>query len=101
MLLRQRVKTITHVVELLNFVQNRIRVHEICDFPETLREERTSDAFTYVGETQKGLAVCLHIRNLMNPNRASLSVHRVFALTAPAGVSPAPATEQKYHQENN
>ena len=27
MLLRQRVKTVTHVVELLNFVQDRIRMH--------------------------------------------------------------------------
>jgi hypothetical protein len=26
MLLRQRVKTVTHVVELLNFVQDRIRM---------------------------------------------------------------------------
>jgi hypothetical protein len=45
-LLRQRVKTITHVVQLLNFVQNRIRVHEICDFPETPREGTTSDRLT-------------------------------------------------------
>ena len=29
MLIRQRVKTVTHVVELLNFVQNRIRMHGV------------------------------------------------------------------------
>jgi hypothetical protein len=27
MLFRQRVKTVTHVVELLNFFQDRIRMH--------------------------------------------------------------------------
>ena len=40
MLFRQRVKPVTHVVWVLNFVQDRIRVHEICDFPEKPREER-------------------------------------------------------------
>ena len=35
MLLRQRVQTVTHVVELLNFVQNRNRIHEVHGFPET------------------------------------------------------------------
>ena len=29
MLFRQRVKTVTHVVELLNFVQDRIRMHGV------------------------------------------------------------------------
>jgi hypothetical protein len=28
-LIRHRVKTVTHVVELLNFVQNRIRMHGV------------------------------------------------------------------------
>ena len=35
-LLHQRVKTVTHVVQLLNFVQVRIRVHQICGFPRRL-----------------------------------------------------------------
>jgi len=33
----QRVKTVTHIVELLNFVQNRIRMHAIRGFQESLR----------------------------------------------------------------
>src|ERR1035437_1783391 len=36
MLFRQRVKTVTHVVELLNFVQDRIRIHGVHGFPESL-----------------------------------------------------------------
>ena len=36
MLLRQRVKTITHVVELPNFVQDRIRMHGVHGFLESL-----------------------------------------------------------------
>ncbi len=32
MLICQRVKTVTHVVELLSFVQDRIRVHGIPGF---------------------------------------------------------------------
>jgi hypothetical protein len=31
-LVRQRIKTVTHVVELLNFVQDRIRMHEVRGF---------------------------------------------------------------------
>ena len=36
MLLRQQVKTVTHVVELPNFVQDRIRMHGVRGFPESL-----------------------------------------------------------------
>jgi len=36
MLFRQRVKTVTHVVELLNFVQDRIRMHGVHGFLERL-----------------------------------------------------------------
>jgi hypothetical protein len=32
MVLCQRVKTVTHVVELLNFVQDRIRMHGVRGF---------------------------------------------------------------------
>jgi hypothetical protein len=39
MLIRESVKTVTHVVELLNFVQDRIRMHEVHRFPENLRRE--------------------------------------------------------------
>ena len=39
MLFRQRVKTVTHVVELLNFVQDRTRMHGVRRFPENLRGE--------------------------------------------------------------
>jgi hypothetical protein len=53
MLFRQRVKTVTHVVELLNFVQNCIRVHEICGFPEKPRDEKTSDGPIHVLEKLK------------------------------------------------
>jgi len=37
MLFRQRIKTVAHVVELLNFVQNRIRMHGVRGFPESLK----------------------------------------------------------------
>ena len=36
MLFRQQVKTVTHVVELPNFVQDRIRMHGVRRFPESL-----------------------------------------------------------------
>jgi hypothetical protein len=39
MLFRQRVKTVTHLVELLNFVQDRIRMHGVRGFLENLRRE--------------------------------------------------------------
>jgi hypothetical protein len=39
MLPRQRVKTVTHVVELPNFVQDRIRMHGVHGFPESLRRK--------------------------------------------------------------
>ncbi len=39
MLFRQRVKTVTHVVELPNFVQDRIRMHGVHGFLESLRAE--------------------------------------------------------------
>ena len=42
MLFRQRVQTITHVVELLNFAQNRSRRHGARSFPESLRKENFS-----------------------------------------------------------
>ena len=35
MLPRQRVKTVTYVVELLNFAQNRIRMHGYAAFLRT------------------------------------------------------------------
>ena len=36
MLFRQRVKTVTHLVELLNFVQDRIRMHGVHGFLQSL-----------------------------------------------------------------
>jgi len=39
MLLRQRVKTGAHVIELLNFVQDRIRRHGVRGFLESLRRD--------------------------------------------------------------
>jgi hypothetical protein len=45
MLSRQRVKTITYVVELMSFVQDRIRRHGAApDFPECLRREHFRSA---------------------------------------------------------
>ena len=42
MLFRQRVKTVADAVELLNFVQNGIRMHG-CGFPENLKSKRKQD----------------------------------------------------------
>ena len=39
MLLCQRVKTVAHVVKLLNFVQDRIQMHGVRGFLESLRRE--------------------------------------------------------------
>ena len=39
MLLRQRVETVTNAVELLSFVQDRIRMHGVRGFPENLKRE--------------------------------------------------------------
>ena len=39
MLLRQKVKTVTHIVELLNFVQDRTVMHGVRGFPESVRRE--------------------------------------------------------------
>ena len=93
---RQRVKTVTHVVELLNLVQNRIRVHEICDFPETLEKGGLQVGSHMLDKFKKRVRSLSPISGtLMNANQEALSVHRVFALAAPTRVSPAPATEQK------
>ena len=40
MLLRQRVKAVTHVVELLNFLQDRIRMHGVRGFLRKPKERR-------------------------------------------------------------
>jgi hypothetical protein len=40
MLFRQRVKTVTHVAELLSFVQNRIRMHGYTAFLRTLKKRQ-------------------------------------------------------------
>ena len=39
MLFRQRVKPVTHVVQLLSFVQDRTRMHGVRSFLESLRRE--------------------------------------------------------------
>jgi hypothetical protein len=40
MLLGQQVKTVTHVVELLSFVQDGTRMHGVHGFPESLRRQK-------------------------------------------------------------
>ena len=40
MLPRQRVKTVTQIVELLNFVQDRIRAHGVRAFSEKPKESK-------------------------------------------------------------
>jgi hypothetical protein len=47
MLLRQQVKSITHVIELLSFVQDGARMHRY-SASESLRRGKTSDGLTYV-----------------------------------------------------
>ncbi len=101
MLPRQRVKTVTHAVELLNFMQDRIRMHGYAAFLRTLTREHFmwTDLVQDLKEDSRDY---FH----SNPQRHRLgaawpSVHPVTALAAPTRVSPAPATEQKYHQKNN
>jgi hypothetical protein len=55
----------------------------------------------HVGNTQKEFAAYLQVRNPDERHQDALSVPRVLGLTAPTRVSPAPATEQKQHHQNN
>jgi hypothetical protein len=50
---RECIKTVTHTVELLNFVQDRTRIHGVRGFLESLREE-TSDAMLSSGDLKEG-----------------------------------------------
>jgi hypothetical protein len=52
MLPRQRVKTVAHVVELLNFVQDRSRMHGYAAFLRAYGE-KTSDGLTYFSEPER------------------------------------------------
>ena len=53
MLFCQQVKAVTHVVELPNFVQDRIRMHGVRGFPEGLTT-RGGTAGKFVGDDQLG-----------------------------------------------
>ncbi len=56
MLPRQRVETVTHAVELLSFVQDRIGMHGYAAFAECLRREKLQmDCLS--SENLKGSAV--------------------------------------------
>jgi hypothetical protein len=55
MLFRQQVKTVTHVVELPNFVQDRIRMHVVRCFPGSLTA-RGGTAGKFVGDDE--LSAC-------------------------------------------
>jgi len=72
-LFSQRVQTVTHVVELLDFVQNCMRVHEICGFPEkprVVREKprvvRASDGAHRSDKSNKGSRSLFKSGTLMN-----------------------------------
>jgi hypothetical protein len=60
MLVRQRVETLTHVVELLSFMQDRTRRHRIRGFPENLRSENFRRA-DLVQDPKGGSAGCPEI----------------------------------------
>jgi hypothetical protein len=53
MLFRQRIKTVTHIVELPNFVQDRIRMHGVRGFPEglTARSGTAESSWARTSET--------------------------------------------------
>src|ERR1700730_7423421 len=55
MLSRQRVKAAAHAVELLRFVQNRVRMHWVSGFPENLRRENFR-GLTKFREPERGFA---------------------------------------------
>ncbi len=51
----QHVKAVAHVMELLSFVQDRIRMHGVRGFLESLREKERHDlSYSLVGEKQSG-----------------------------------------------
>jgi hypothetical protein len=68
-----------------------------CGLPEKPREEKN---FRTLKEGSRSISISGTPHRPLKGSSA-LSVHPVFALTAVPGVSPAPATEQKQHQENN
>src|SRR5580698_10472577 len=100
MLLRQRVKAVTHVIELLNFVQDCIRVHEMCGFPRRLEKRGTSDGTHSDGphrfvKLEKGFAVCLrNPQKDQQQDQAALSVHPVSASCANENI-PSPRHRAK------
>jgi cytochrome c-type protein NapC len=68
-LLRQRVAAVTHVVEPLNFVQDRIRVHELCALPILCAFVGTSEQL----DRSKQTSLCLSC-HIMEPYGRSLHV---------------------------
>src|ERR1017187_8585424 len=101
MLLRQRVKTVTHAVELLPFCKIAFESMRFAAFLRSPETRGLQMGPHCAGKTQKGFAVYLQVRNPHERHQDALSVHRVFGLAAVTRVSPAPATEQKQHQKND
>jgi len=104
-LFRQRVKASAHVAELPSFAQNRTGMHWIRSFLRT-QEKRASDRLTSFRVFEGGV---LDLPEIRTPPQNPANVHAAWYcvqlvgrdLAAPARVSPAPATEQKQHHENN
>jgi hypothetical protein len=59
----QQVKTVTRLVELLDFVQDRPRRHWVRDFPENLKKRKTSGKLTSSGNLKRGSLSCFLIWN--------------------------------------
>jgi hypothetical protein len=107
MLFRQRIKAFAHVVELPSFAQDRTGMHWIPSFLRT-QKKKASHGLTWFRAFEGGVLADLP-PDSNSPSKSSkcASVHGVGSsarrrdLAAPTTVSPAPATEQKQHQENN
>ena len=56
MLFRQQVKTVTHVVELPTFVQDRIWMHGVRGFPESVTAQRGGTVRKFLGHGE--LSTC-------------------------------------------
>jgi hypothetical protein len=106
-LFRQRVKTVTHVVELLNFAQDCTRMHGKRGFPENRTEKQISCGATRFIQPEKGsgylFSTIPSATQHHKEDKASVAEASPIpiGLAAPARVSPAPAAEQKQNQENN
>lgn len=104
MLVCHRVETVTHVVGLLKFVQDRIRMHGAALSSES--KERTSGDLPWFRKLKEGSGIAPesnppHKAPEIRVRQESSRDNPAITLAAPTTVSPTSATEQEHHQQND